>query len=186
MFKLVEPNITLEEKAKDYIEEFIKYNSSFNGTGGLEKYILKNRYQDWLNFLEELKKGPVLNYVQAATYFLMDEEEIIGMVNIRHDLNEFLLARGGNIGYSIRPTKRRKGYGKLLLYLALKKCQELDIYKVLITCDDENIASFKTIEALGGVLENKIEDEDELVRRYWIEVNSSIEKNKKIYEEVVK
>ena len=59
-----------------------------------------------------------------------------------------------------------------MLYLALKKCQELDIYKVLITCDDENIASFKTIEALGGVLENKIEDEDELVRRYWIEVNS--------------
>ena len=57
MFKLVEPNITLEEKAKDYIEEFIKYNSSFNGTGGLEKYILKNKYQDWLNFLEELKKG---------------------------------------------------------------------------------------------------------------------------------
>ena len=161
-----------------YIEEFIRYNSNINGTGGLEKYVLDGKYKDWLKFLEKLKKGPFLKYVKGSTYFLMNGKKIIGMINIRHTLNDTLLIIGGHIGYSIRPTERRKGYVKIMLYLALKKCQKLKLSTVLITCDDDNIASFKTIESLGGILENKIKYKGNLIRRYFIDVNSSLEINK--------
>lgn len=188
MLKLVEPSKKYEEEALGYITELLKYNSSINGTGGLEKYVLDNKYDEWLELNEKLKKGPVDNYVPASTYFLIESSsnKIIGMVNIRHYLNDFLLNRGGNIGYSISPVERGKGYGKVLLYLALLECQKLNLYKVLITCDDTNIASSKVIEALGGILENKISDDDEIVRRYWIDVLDSLNKNKKIYAEVIK
>ena len=188
MLKLVEPSVKYEEEALAYIMELLKYNSSINGTGSLEKYVLDNKYDEWLELNEKLKKGPVGDYVPASTYFLIENSsnKIIGMVNIRHYLNDFLLNRGGNIGYSVRPLERCKGYGKGLLYLALLECQKLNLSKVLITCDDTNIASFKVIEALGGKLENKISDDDEIVRRYWIDVLDSLNKNKKIYEEVIK
>lgn len=92
------------------------------------------------------------------------------MIDIRHRLNEFLLNFGGNIGYSVRKSERRKGYATEMLKLALKKCIELNIKKVLITCNKDNIGSAKTIISNGGILENEIFDPDDnkMTQRYWI------------------
>jgi predicted acetyltransferase len=90
------------------------------------------------------------------------------MIDIRHYLNDYLLRIGGNIGYSVRASERRKGYAKEMLRLALLKCRKLDLEKVLITCFKHNIASAKTIIANGGILENEITDEDGITQRYWI------------------
>ena len=109
------------------------------------------------------------------------------MTNIRFDLTEKLKQVGGHIGYSIRPLERRKGYAKILLYLSLEVANSLGIEKVLITSDDDNFGSFKTIEALGGVLENKIEEDDgTLVRRYFLDVHDSLEKNKEKYNVMIR
>lgn len=91
------------------------------------------------------------------------------MINIRYNLTEAMLLHGGHIGYGIRPTKRGNGYNKINLYLGLLKCQELNLDKVLLTAYDSNPASVRTILSLGGVLENKFEEKNEVLGRYWID-----------------
>ena len=110
-------------------------------------------------------------WVPATTYWLIDNERFVGHCNIRHELTDKLKIIGGHIGYFIRPTERRKGYGYKILELALKKAHEIGLKKVMITCNDDNIGSIKVIEKNGGILKDKVQTEEEgLVRHYWIEV----------------
>jgi predicted acetyltransferase len=83
-------------------------------------------------------------------------------------LNSNLLISGGHIGYSVRPSERKKGYGKEILFLALQKCKKLGIAKILVTCDSKNIASEKVILANGGKLENCVPFDNRVIKRYWI------------------
>ena len=110
------------------------------------------------------------------------------MINIRLALNEKLKKFGGHIGYSIRPTERGKGYNKINLYLGLKVCQEYKIDKVLMDADKDNPASWKTMEALGGVNVREFFDEENshcIVKDYEINVNESIKNNSNIYEQMI-
>jgi predicted acetyltransferase len=109
-------------------------------------------------------------YVPHPTYGLIDNDEFIGCVDIRHSLTENLLRQGEHIGYDIRPLKRNQGNGKKILKLALLRVKELRITKVLVTCDDTNLWSKKIIEASGGILENSVEMGKGKPRklRYWI------------------
>ena len=128
--------------------------------------------------------GSVLNRVSSNTFMLVRElnNRLIGMIDIRMMLNEYLFNYVGHIGYSIRPSERRSGYTMYQLYLGLKYCLDNNIDKVLITCNKENIGSAKTIINCGGILENEILEEDgNLLQRYWIDVSNSIKKLSKKY-----
>lgn len=105
-----------------------------------------------------------------SIHWLLEDDEFIGEVSIRHELNEWLLREGGHIGYGIRPSRQGRGYGRLILALALEECRGLGIERALITCDDEIIASARVIEANGGELDNVIADlaGRGRLRRYWI------------------
>ena len=94
------------------------------------------------------------------------------MLAVRHFLNETLEKYGGHIGYSIRPSERRKGYAKKMLKAALPFCRELGLRQVLITCREDNIASERTILANGGVYESTVREPEKDVRlkRFWIEL----------------
>ena len=94
----------------------------------------------------------------------------LGAVNIRHKLNEKLLLNGGHIGDGIRPSERGKGYGTRMIALALEKCRELGIDRVLMVCDRNNAASARTIVKNGGVMENEIEVDGVVEQRYWIDI----------------
>lgn len=112
-------------------------------------------------------------YVAANTYFLSDGvgSVVYGVVNIRHELNENLLNFGGHIGYGVAPSHRRKGYATLMLSLALEKCRELGLSKVLVICNKDNTGSARTIKKCGGVFENELTEADgTVVQRYWISV----------------
>ena len=174
MIKLIDPN-------NDYVDQ---YKEAYELTSNLIKEgIIKNHnqmfiYADDDNLIERLinnrdqSKIPS-HYVPAYYYFVIDDDKFIGIVSIRVRLTDKLLQYGGHIGYGINPKYFRKGYGTETLRLALEKAKDLISDKAfLITCDDDNIGSYKIIEANGGILENKIENEDKgerfLTRRYWI------------------
>ena len=114
-------------------------------------------------------------YVPSYDYFAVDDDKFIGVIHIRIELTPALLQYGGNIGYGINPKYWQKGYGTELLRLGLIKAKELvNSDRVLITCDEDNIGSYKIIEKNGGELENIVQntDEDEvfMTRRYWIKI----------------
>ena len=112
-------------------------------------------------------------YVPSYDYFAVDDGKFIGVVHIRIRLTDNLLKFGGHIGYGTNPKYWNMGYGKKILKLVLEQYKDLiEENKILITCDDDNIGSYKIIEANGGILENKVENEEDgeifLTRRYWI------------------
>jgi predicted acetyltransferase len=110
-------------------------------------------------------------WVPQTTFWLLDDAgAIVGMCRLRHKLTDGLLHHGGHIGYYVRESARRKGYGAIQLSLALAEGRKLGIERFLLTVDDENVASIRVIEGNGGVLEDKRIDVDtgRLFRRYWI------------------
>ena len=174
--KLIKPTIEYKQQAEELIKEIKKYDidnqDAFAGCSSIEKY----DYEVWLKKLDEdldfenIKPGRV----PASTYFSVrkSDNKIIGIINIRYELNEYLENYGGHIGYSIRPTERKKGYGYKQFKLALEKCLEISIHKVLITCSENNIGSTKIIEACGGIYEDTrfCEKENDSLKRYWIKL----------------
>jgi predicted acetyltransferase len=103
-------------------------------------------------------------HVPATTLWWLEGAEYLGRLAIRHVLNAKLRETGGNIGYDVRPSARRQGHATAMLRAALPIAHSLGLEKVLVTCDLENVASRKVIEANGGVFE----DERQGKRRYWL------------------
>ncbi len=110
----------------------------------------------------------------ASTYYWITaddggpDDEVIGFLNLRHELNAWLLEEGGHVGYSVRPGYRRRGHATRALALGVRRASEIGIDRVLVTCDTGNSASARTIEAGGGVFEDIRNDK----RRYWITLPS--------------
>ena len=168
---LVKPNLSYADEIIKYKEESLAESPIINGSAGLDRL---SSIEDWL---EELKKRSCEDtvpkgLVPSSTYLGVREKDnyIVGMIDIRHYLNEYLTQVGGNIGYSVRKTERNKGYAKQMLKLALEKCKELKIKKVLITCDEDNIASEKVILSANAKFEDIRNVDGENKKRFWIEL----------------
>jgi predicted acetyltransferase len=128
----------------------------------------------YLERLEQRARGEGLpsGRVPATFLFAFDGPTIVGRATIRHELNDVLLRIGGHIGYVVVPQFRRRGYATAILRLAIEFArQKLGLTRVLVTCDDDNVGSIRTIEKNGGVLENVVSgpDLDTPKRRYWID-----------------
>jgi len=131
----------------------------------------------WTEYLEILgneSMGTNLKEGRVPATFLIAENDgnLVGRTSIRHELNDFLFNFGGHIGYGIRPSYRRQGFATEILRQSLTYIHELGVTKVLITCKEDNFGSIKVIETQGGILENKVEFEGTLMRRYWISKNN--------------
>lgn len=186
-FYLEIPTIERKREALEYLKEHVEANSKINGSGGLNRCLNEMTYEEWLQDVlrcadEEYTKSN--NLVPATTFFTIrkSDNRIIGMVNIRHYLNDALLKSGGHIGYGIRPSERQKGYAKVQLYLALLEANKIGLDKVMVDCVNTNIASDKTIKALGGIFEREEyeEEKNRTLNVYWIDVKDSIEKYKEL------
>jgi predicted acetyltransferase len=104
--------------------------------------------------------------VHSTNYWIVEGEEFLGYLAVRHRLNDFLLELGGHIGYSVRPSRRREGHATRALVLALHEARRLGIERALVTCDDDNLPSRLTIEHAGGVFEDQRGDK----LRYWFDL----------------
>lgn len=128
-------------------------------------------YEKWLDDTQARRTHASEERVQETAYYFVDRAgRILGAIGLRHKLNDYLLHYAGHIGYGIRPTCRGKGLAPYMLALCLEKARERGLTRVLVTCDDENLPSAGTIEACGGELENKVEEDGRLTRRYWIQI----------------
>jgi len=131
------------------------------------------------------------HFVPSTMMYAFVDNEIVGRINIRHNLNENLQKRGGHVGYAVGTSHRRKGYAKEMFKQALTYCKTLGLRKILVTCGDSNEGSWKVIEAFGGSLENRVFDtKEELIRRYWVDVedalNPKIERKDKVIGYVIR
>ena len=140
----------------------------------LHYYKVGMPFSRYLEVLVEQERGINLppNHVPSTFLFAFVGPRIVGRVSIRHSLNAFLERVGGHIGYVVVPEFRRLGYATAMLRLSVQIAREkLGIGRILVTCDDDNIGSIRTIAKNGGILENVINgpDLDKPQRRYWIE-----------------
>lgn len=169
--RLVRPSILYKESfIKGYlelqkegvsIEAEIEYIDShfLEFTSSLANFSKKKWYKPW--------------FIPETIYWLVENQEFLGRISIRHRLNKDYYNFKGHIGYAIIPSKRNKGYGNMILKLALVEAQKMGLTKVLITCDSNNTFSKKIIENNGGIYENSKGDIDNTIKlRYWIEIKN--------------
>ena len=169
---LVKPDLSYADEIIKYKEESLKESPIINGSAGLDRL---SSIEDWLEELKKRSSEATVpeGLVPSSTYLGVREKDnyIVGMIDIRHYLNEYLTQVGGHIGYGVRKTERNKGYAKQMLKLALEKCKELKIKKVLITCDEDNIASEKVILSANAKFEDiRNVDGENKKKRFWIDL----------------
>ena len=181
----------IERKADiiEYLNEFEAAGSEINGSGSLDRILSGWTFEQALErclSMENKEYAKEAGRCPGKTFLLIRENDrrIVGTVNVRWDLNEEMLRFGGHIGYGIRPSERRKGHNKINLYLALKEAKKIGLDRVMIDCSVSNIASDRTIQALGGILERCEKDpaDGEMTNVYWINIEETLSRFKAVYE----
>ncbi|NMB61889.1 MAG: GNAT family N-acetyltransferase [Chloroflexi bacterium] len=172
-FRLVKPHLRFQTQ---YLEMLHTWEASEEQPA---PWIFEQDYSDFAALvckLNDLSRGVNVptEFVPCTTYwaYLPGRDRLVGGVNIRHYLNDFLAQGWGHIGYGVHPDERHKGYATLILKMTLQKCRTMGLQEVLLGCFKENIASARTILNNGGVLENEIIDNEsgKLLQRYWIKL----------------
>lgn len=175
--QLVLPSAKYKKSFLEAQEEKKQYEGQVFTRAG-NTAITEEGFADFLQQRKDERQGINLQegYVSSSAWWLVDNDEWLGEIRIRHSDTPLLLRLGGHIGFGIRPSVRRRGVGSIMLELGLLKAKEMGFEKVLLTCDDDNFGSARVIEKNGGVLENIVERKDEELegilagktRRYWI------------------
>ena len=183
-FELLKPQKEHKSIVNDFIKEHIE-NNEFEIHGGA--LVEKLDYDVWLKQLADNSDKSTVNkdWVVASTFLAIRKHDgkLIGMIDIRHELNDFLKSYGGHIGFGIRPSERGKGYASKITMEGLNFCKKIGLQKVMLACYKDNLASRKTIEKCGGVLEkefalSEIENfplcrenlENKIVQVFWIRI----------------
>ena len=171
---LIEPTMAYAKDIEAYRQEFLDIEGSMDGCGSLRRCA---NAQEWIEKCR-LGKDPATvpaDLVPATQFIYVREEDgrVVGMLQIRHYFNEYLEKYSGHIGYSVRPSERRKGYATAMLHDALPHCRELGITDVLISCLPDNEGSRRTILHNGGVYESTVREPERQreLERYWIHLD---------------
>ena len=172
-FILIRPTSEYASQIVEYRQEFLDAGDSMDGTGPLRRLEDPEEYIKTCIEYEDPQTVPS-HLVPATQFFFVckSDNRIVGMIQVRHCFNDYLEKYAGHIGYSVRPSERRRGYAKEMLRMALTYCREIGLDRVLITCIDGNIGSEKTILANGGVYESTVYEPEgkEHLKRFWIEL----------------
>ena len=176
----MQSDLTLRRPREDEEEEFLRAHraTSPDVPSFLHYYKEGMAFRRYLEVLAEQERGinlPSPQHVPSTFLFAFAGTRIVGRTSIRHTLNEFLEREGGNMGYVVVPEFRRQGYATAILRLALQIAREkCGVDRLLVTCDDDNVASIRTIEKNGGILDNVVTgpDLEKPIRRYWIDLRN--------------
>jgi predicted acetyltransferase len=173
--ELASPAMRWQAAYRAYIDSFEAAGEQrIPGGSGLE--LARADFAAFVQRLQDDERGVGLKpgIVPSSQYWLLrhdaDGETVLGVSSLRHALTPALEDVGGHIGYSIRPSERRRGYGTRILALTLQYARAFGLERVLITCDTDNTGSARVIEKNGGVLvsEGYSDLTKTRVSRYWI------------------
>ena len=177
MLKLVLPEEKYWLSFQQGVEEFKNYPTPYD-TFGIKSGLKFDNFSDYKADCENSRLGVGLKegYVASTRLWLIDDEQFIGVFDVRHDLTDSLLKEGGNIAYYIIPSKRKQGFASSGLRLCCKYAYNvLALSEVLVTCKETNIASYKTMkkvmEEFGGKEDTATVVDGELEKRVWIKTN---------------
>ena len=171
--KLVTPTKDLEVDALAYRQEHFDCGEML--IYGSSLFDKMNSYDEWLSHVKQNSNEKTVqpDWVVSSTFFGVRESDnkIVGIIDIRHSLNEFLREYGGHIGFAVCPSERQKGYATQMLYLALDYCKTLGLQRVMIACYKDNAPSIKTITKCGGILEREhLYVDGKPIMIFWIEL----------------
>jgi len=178
---LATPTLAHKKQALDMIAEFEEYGSPINGDGFLSDFLRDSSYEAWIEQLEAASDPATCPNGQAPalTYFGIRESDgrIVGMIDLRLELNNHLRTHGGHIGYAVRPTEHGKHYATDMLKAALSIYKEHGIAELLVICSKDNIASAKVITNCGGILKDEIYSDiyHEVLQRYTIHIEEFLQ-----------
>ena len=168
MIKLERPIKENEAEALEFKQEFIDNGEqTINGSELLDQM---DSYDEWLKSVSDNTSQETVNssWVVTDTYFAFDENErLVGIIDLRHNLNDFL-KDFGNSGYSVRPSERRKGYATEMLRLIIERAAEIGLGKLQLSVERTNEPSVKTILKNGGKYERSFTFEGEDADVYMI------------------
>ncbi|MBE5802902.1 MAG: GNAT family N-acetyltransferase [Clostridiales bacterium] len=169
---LIEPDISLTEEIRDFRQEMIEAGSDMDGCGSLRRH---EEPRDWIDFNLLLKNRETVpeKWVVSTqfAYVRRHDKRIMGMIQVRHYLNDYLRDYAGHIGYSVRPSERRKGVATAMLRAVLPFCRSIGLDRVMIACEPDNPGSRGTILNNGGVYWRTVHfpPEDIDLEQYWVE-----------------
>jgi len=179
MLRLEKPTPVHQVRYEAMMDEWEAQGGRIN-PGALRRYSSatqqKVSYERWLQWIVQDADAATCpqGSVPQQLYFLLEGERLLGAISIRPFLTPDYLQWAGHMGYGIRPAERRRGYAAKMLALALPLAKRCGIEKLLLVCDKDNLASAKTIQKNGGVLENELtEDDGNVIQRYWIDLEES-------------
>ena len=177
MIRLELPHTRFMDTYLETVEEFRQAGSDNPSTDHYLKFTPEELRASFQSFVQKKidnhnniqKEG----WVQCTEFWIIDDSEgYCGRISLRHRLDENLFRYGGHIGYDIRPSRRGMSIATQALGLCLKEAKKIGIDKVLLTCDDDNLASIRVIEKNGGVLQDRILNAPGLItRRYWVSLD---------------
>ena len=170
MIRLEEFSDTPPEGAASLLKGLGEGESGFSGTDfgagrkSMSEYLRTTMRQA---YSESLPAG----WVAQTTFWIVEDSHAVGLLRLRHRLNESLRVKGGHIGYYVSPEARRRGIASKALGLALLEARKLEINKVMLTTSPDNSGSIKVIEGHSGLLRAQVEDPEDgsTINQYWIE-----------------
>ena len=171
-----QPVVRLQRASPHDREAFLEFAEDYRDSGE-DRYAAAladpDAYLRWLADMERAETCPPGLVAQTTFWAVDDEDRVLASSRLRHGLSPALRREGGHIGYDVRPSARRRGLGTRLLSLTLEEARRIGLPRVLLTCDDDNVASGRIILANGGLeIDPSVSDRTgKVVRRFWIEVS---------------
>ena len=173
------PSLKYKDSFLKAVQEFQQLESHRSEDREYDEYPLNMTDNDFENLVIRPKldaiKGLGLpqGYVPCTEFWIIDNDGFSGRVSLRHFLSDYLKNQGGHIGYAVCPSKRQKGYVKTAFRLVLKEAAKMGIRQVLMTCDEDNVGSKKTItcglKEFGGYEDVPYKATGQMpILRYWI------------------